>query len=54
MLSMASYGMGYPFCQLESGVSAVSPPNFLCTHILLTPEESYFYSEEITTFDFGF
>jgi len=31
MLSMALYGMAYPFGQLGSAVPAVSPPNFLCT-----------------------
>jgi len=36
MLSMASYGMGYPFGQLGSAVPAVSALNFLCSPRLLT------------------
>ena len=35
LLSMMSYGMGYPFGQLGSAVPAVSPPNFLCPPSLL-------------------
>jgi len=35
MLSMMPYGMEYPFGQLGSDVSAVSPPNFLRTLSLL-------------------
>ena len=36
LLSMTSYGMGYPFGQLGSAVPAVSPPNLLPTPSLLT------------------
>ena len=35
LLSMMSYGMGYPPGQLESAVPAVSPPNLLSTACLL-------------------
>ncbi|KAK4830244.1 hypothetical protein QYF61_009311 [Mycteria americana] len=35
LLSMMSYGVGYPFGQLGSAVPAVAPPSFLCTPSLL-------------------
>ena len=34
-LSMTSYGMEYPFGQLDSAVLAASLPSFLCTPCLL-------------------
>jgi len=36
LLSTTSYGMDYPVVQVRSAVSAVFPPNFLCTSSLLT------------------
>jgi len=39
VLSMMSYGMGYPFGQLGLAVPAMSPPSFLCTPSLLAGEE---------------
>ena len=35
MLSIMSYGVGYPFGELGSAVLAVSPPSFLCPPRLL-------------------